>query len=54
MDENNWAFHWTKDQVKSMVLERFAFFWNLDNEKDLEIDSVPVSIRFAAEWMLLS
>jgi uncharacterized protein len=30
MNENTWASRWTKDQLKSMVLEQFEFFWNLD------------------------
>jgi uncharacterized protein len=30
MSENPWASRWTKDQIKSMVLEQFEFFWNLD------------------------
>ena len=30
MSENPWASRWTKDQLKSMVLEQFDFFWNLD------------------------
>ncbi|HSG46134.1 MAG TPA: ATP-binding protein, partial [Anaerolineales bacterium] len=30
MSENPWASRWTKDQLKSMVLEQFEFFWNLD------------------------
>ena len=29
MSENIWASRWTKDQIKSMVLEQFQFFWNL-------------------------
>lgn len=30
MSENPWASCWAKDQFKSMVLEQFEFFWNLD------------------------
>ena len=30
MNENPWASRWTKDQIKSMILEQFEFFWNLD------------------------
>lgn len=30
MSDNPWASRWTKDQIKSMVLEQFEFFWNLD------------------------
>jgi uncharacterized protein len=30
MNENPWTSRWTKDQLKSMVLEQFEFFWNLD------------------------
>jgi len=30
MSENPWASRWAKDQIKSMVLEQFEFFWNLD------------------------
>lgn len=30
MSENPWTSRWTKDQIKSMVLEQFEFFWNLD------------------------
>jgi predicted AAA+ superfamily ATPase len=30
MNENIWASRWTKDQIKSMLLEQFEFFWNLD------------------------
>ena len=30
--ENLWASRWTKDQIKSMVLEQFEFFWNLDTD----------------------
>src|SRR5574339_64716 len=29
MNENIWRSGWTKDQIKSMVLEQFEFFWNL-------------------------
>jgi predicted AAA+ superfamily ATPase len=30
MNENNWNSRWSKDQVKSMLLEQFALFWNSD------------------------
>jgi uncharacterized protein len=30
MNENTWASRWNRDQIKSMVLEQFEFFWNLD------------------------
>jgi uncharacterized protein len=30
MSESPWATRWTKDQIKSMVLEQFEFFWTLD------------------------
>jgi len=30
MSENPWSSRWTKDQIKSMVLEQFEFFWNLE------------------------
>lgn len=30
MNENIWKARWTKDQIKSMVLEQFEFFWALD------------------------
>jgi predicted AAA+ superfamily ATPase len=30
MNENTWTSRWTKDQIRSMVLEQFEFFWNLD------------------------
>lgn len=30
MSENIWKARWTKDQIKSMVLEQFEFFWALD------------------------
>jgi predicted AAA+ superfamily ATPase len=30
MTENFWKSRWTKDQIKSMVLEQFQFFWELE------------------------
>lgn len=30
MNENSWTARWTKDQMKSMVLEQFDVFWNID------------------------
>ena len=30
MTENFWKSRWTRDQIKSMVLEQFQFFWELE------------------------
>ncbi len=30
MNENNWKSHWTKDQIKAMLLEQFDSFWERD------------------------